>query len=126
VEGETEYRIGCFNLQWTLDLEQGSFSLLQPFAVFSVPGYGIMTMEAFGRPPLVFESGGYPASGDFTLLAQSGATPCAALEIGADGVDSNDSLLALTATGGGDVTLVGQTAAVAPFTVETSWDALRR
>jgi len=126
VEGSTQYRMGCFNLYFTFNLEQGSYSLSEPFGVFSIPTAGVMTMEAFGQPPFVFDNGDYPSSGQLALSAASGATPCAALDIGPDGVDSNESATALTATGGGAVTLEGQSSTGAPFTIDTTWDALRR
>ena len=126
VDGQTEYRLGCFNLYFTFDLEQGSYRLRDPVAVFSIPGSGVMTMEAYGLPSLVFENGDYPSSGELSFSAQSGVLPCTALDISSEGVDSNDSVIALTATGGGAVTLDGETVDGTPFMIETTWDALRR
>lgn len=125
VDAQTEYAFGCFNLYFTFDLEQGGYLLAEPFGVLSVPDAGVMTMEAYGLPAWTFETGDYPSSGELVLSAQSGATPCAALEIGPEGIDSNDSFTTLTATGGGSVTLEGETETGTPFSIQTTWDDLR-
>ncbi|KPK16156.1 MAG: hypothetical protein AMJ62_06590 [Myxococcales bacterium SG8_38] len=125
VDAQREYAFGCFNLYFTFDLEQGGYLLAEPFGVFSVPGVGVMSMVAGGLPPLIFENGDYPASGQINLYAESDALPCAALGIGPDGVDANDSFTTLTATGGGSVTLEGETETRAPFSIQTTWDDLR-
>jgi len=125
LDGEPQFALGCFNLYYTTNLETGGYLLGEPFAVFKVAAAGVMSIEAFGMPPLDFANGQYPISGEMGFYAESGATPCAALGIDAGGVDSNDSFCTLTATGGGDVALEGETIDGTPFTVETTWDELR-
>jgi len=125
-DGQGQYALGCFNLYFTIELERGSYTLAEPFGVFGLPDSRIMTMRAFALPPLDFENGDYPTSGAIGLFAESGATPCTALGVGPEGVDSNGSFTTVTATTGGDVVLEGETPSGTPFTVETTWVELRR
>jgi len=124
LDREAEFALGCFSLYFTTNLETGGYALAEPFAVFKVARAGVMSIEAFGMPPLDFANGQYPISGKIGFYAQSGATPCTALGIDEEGVDSNDSFCTLTATGGGDVALEGETIDGTPFTVDTTWDEL--
>jgi hypothetical protein len=121
LDGETEFALGCFNLYFTSNLETGDYTLGEPFGVFDIADRGVMTMRAFGMPPLDFQGGENPIGGSVGFYAESGATPCAALDIGPEGVDSNDSSCTLTATGGGNLSLEGETADGLPFDVDTSW-----
>jgi hypothetical protein len=92
-------------LYFTVDLEGSSYVFSEPFGVLGLPQSRVMTIRSYERPPLVFETDDFPASGEIGLYAESGATPCAALDVGPQGVDSNDSFAVVTATGGGNVVL---------------------
>jgi hypothetical protein len=116
--------VGCFNLYFTFELDGGGFTLSEPLAVFRIPDAGIMSIESWGLPALTFPDRETPEAGQVRFVAYSFATPCAALGVPGDGIDSNESYLVLTATGGGNVTLVGQAADGAPIAVETTWDQL--
>lgn len=122
--GETAYAMGCFNLYYIFEPASGAFTLSEPLAVFRIPGLGVMSMQSWGSPPLVFANGAYPESGEAKFYAYSTATPCAGLDIGGQGVDSNDSVFRLTATGGGGVSLAGTTDEGSSFTVNTAWTEL--
>jgi hypothetical protein len=123
-DGVVVLEVGCFNLYFTFDLDGGGFTLSEPLAVFRIPEAGIMSVASWGLPALTFPDRETPEAGQVRFVAFSSATPCAALGVPGDGIDSNESYLVLTATGGGNVTLVGQAADGTPISVETTWDQL--
>jgi hypothetical protein len=124
LNGETAQEIGCFNLYYTFNLETNSLTLSEPAGVFRIPKYGVMSMISWGLPPLVFEGGQHPESGQASFFAYSTATPCAGLDIGGSGVDSNNSTFTVTATGGGGITLAGESDDGGSFSVHTTWSEL--
>ena len=121
LDGIEQFKIGCFNLYYIVDPTFSSFRLSEPLAVFSVPGQGVMTVGAYGLPMLVFDGQGVPIAGQVEFWAESWATPCTALGIPTGGVDSNDSHLTVTATGGGAFTITGVTASGDPFSLNLQW-----
>jgi hypothetical protein len=123
-EGKTAYSMGCFNLYFVFNLESDAFTLSEPLAVFRIPGMGVMSMQSFGLPPLVFADGEAPESGQAGFYAYSTATPCAGLDIGGGGVDSNNSGFLITATGSGGIVLGGITDSGTTFSVHTTWSDL--
>jgi hypothetical protein len=123
-DGVAAMDLGCFNLYFTFDLDSGGFTLSEPLAVFRIADAGIMSIQSWGLPALTFPDSETPETGQVRFVAYSSATPCAALGVPGDGIDSNESFLVLTATGGGNITLMGQAADGAPIAVETTWDQL--
>jgi hypothetical protein len=123
--GVLAYEMGCFNFYFTVNLSDGSFTLSEPIAVFKVPGQGIMSLVAWGLPPLVFESEDIPVSGKLAFYGEADVLPCASIGVPGGGVDSNDSFFILTASGEGNLTLTGKTGTGEPFSVETNWDDIR-
>lgn len=124
LNGTTAYELGCFNFYFTFQ-QDGSYTLSDPAADIRIPGEGILSLSAWGTDPLAFTGDNVPVGGQLSFWAEANALPCARLDIPAGGVDSNDSNCVLTATGGGNVTLEGQTADGQPFTVQTTWDDIR-
>ena len=124
LNGETTYEMGCFNLYYSINLATGGYVLSEPYAVFKLPDYGVMTMESWGLLAFEFPNGDTPVKGQTKLLAQSGSTPCSRLDIPGDGVDSNDSFLNLTVVNGSSVTLSGATEGGSPFFFNTTWSDL--
>lgn len=124
LNGKTEYELGCFNLYYSLALGSPYYTLSEPYGVLSIPDLGYASFASFGLPGLVFPEGTYPQSGALRLMAFAAVTPCTGVKVSGDGVNGNDSVLILTATGGGTVTLSGQTPAGEPYSVQTTWGAL--
>ena len=108
IDGETVYEMGCFHLYYVVDLQTGGYVLSEPYAVFKLPDYGVMTMISYGMAAFEFPNGDTPVKGSTTLRAESGSTPCSALDIPGGGVDSNDSFLTITVVDAGAVTLNGR------------------
>jgi hypothetical protein len=122
--GTTILELGCFNLYFTFDLEGSGFTLSEPFAVFHIPPAGIMSLDSWGLTALSFPDGTTPVAGQARFVARSSATPCGALGVPGNGIDSNDSFLILTASAGGHLTLTGEAANGAPFSLEVNWDEI--
>lgn len=124
LNGTTAYEMGCFNFYFTFQ-QDGTYTLSEPVANVRIPGEGILSMSEWGAEPMAFTGDSVPVSGQLSFWAEAFSLPCARLDIPAGGVDANDSKCVLTATGGGNMTLEGQTADGQPFTVHTTWDDIR-
>jgi len=124
LDGQTDFEMGCFNFAFVFSLADGSYSLSDPVADLKIPGEGILSFSAWGTGPLAFTDN-QPQSGQLSFWAEAGSLPCARLGIPSNGVDANDSHCVLTATGGGNLTLEGETADHQAFSVQTTWDAIR-
>jgi len=122
--GTTLFEMGCFNFYFTFR-QDGTYTLSEPVANIRIPGEGILSMSEWGADPMTFTTDDYPESGQLSFWAEANALPCARLGIPSGGVDSNDSRCVLTATGGGNLTLAGETSEGQPFSVQTTWDDIR-
>ena len=119
LNGQTQYRYGCFNVTLTFDATVDDDFTLVDSGVVDAPGKGIMSVSTSSS--LNFDPGladPYADSGSMDILSGG---DCA----GIGTAEGDGSHIILTATGGGSVTLdLYDSSDTLLATVNTTWDAL--